>query len=80
MSGIIRMGDRHTGDGAVTQGSSTCVFMGRPVARLHDRVTCPKHGDAGHHGHEADLIGPATALLQPDGTMGAVRMAGAGAG
>jgi uncharacterized Zn-binding protein involved in type VI secretion len=45
MPGIIRVGDRHTGDGTVTQGSSTCVFMGRAVARLHDRVTCPKHGD-----------------------------------
>jgi uncharacterized Zn-binding protein involved in type VI secretion len=43
--GIIRLNDRHTGGGAVTQGSTTCIFMDRPVARLHDRVTCPKHGD-----------------------------------
>ena len=45
MPGIIRVGDSHTGGGEVTAGSSTRNFMGRPIARLHDPVTCPKHGD-----------------------------------
>ncbi|WP_439889626.1 PAAR domain-containing protein [Ralstonia sp. 25C] len=45
MSGIIRVGDRHTGGGVVVVGSPTCIFMERAVARLFDPVTCPKHGD-----------------------------------
>jgi uncharacterized Zn-binding protein involved in type VI secretion len=45
MPGIIRVGDSHTGDGTVTSGSSHRNFMGKAVARLHDPVTCPKHGD-----------------------------------
>ncbi|MET1530858.1 PAAR domain-containing protein [Burkholderia sola] len=45
MAGIIRVGDTHTGGGHVTAGSAARFFMGRPLARLHDPVTCPRHGD-----------------------------------
>ena len=45
MTGIIRVGDRHTGGGYVTSGSDTRFFMGRALARLHDPVSCPRHGD-----------------------------------
>ncbi|WP_238328006.1 PAAR domain-containing protein [Paraburkholderia mimosarum] len=45
MAGIIRVGDDHTGGGKVSAGSSDRFFMGRAIARLHDPVTCPKHGD-----------------------------------
>ncbi|WP_296651248.1 PAAR domain-containing protein [Paraburkholderia sp.] len=45
MPGIIRVGDGHTGGGVVESGSSDCFFMGCAVARIRDRVMCPKHGD-----------------------------------
>ncbi|WP_175746432.1 PAAR domain-containing protein [Burkholderia pyrrocinia] len=45
MAGIVRVGDSHTGGGNVTAGSATRFFMGRPLARLHDPVSCPRHGD-----------------------------------
>lgn len=45
MAGIIRVGDEHTGGGRVKSGSPNRNFMGRAIARLHDPVTCPRHGD-----------------------------------
>lgn len=45
MPGIICVGDRHNGGGEVLDGSSTRFFRGRAIARLRDRVSCPKHGD-----------------------------------
>ncbi|WP_084656322.1 PAAR domain-containing protein [Pandoraea norimbergensis] len=62
MAGIIRVGDGHTGGGSVVAGSTTCIFMDRAVARLHDPVTCPRHGDnriatatSGAHDHGIEL-------------------------
>ncbi|HDR9204458.1 PAAR domain-containing protein [Burkholderia vietnamiensis] len=45
MAGVIRVGDRTSSNGEVLAGSTTCIFMGRGVARLGDPVSCPKHGD-----------------------------------
>lgn len=45
MPGVIRVGDRTSSDGEVLRGSPTCFFMGKPVARIGDPVSCPKHGD-----------------------------------
>lgn len=45
MPGVIRVGDRTNSNGEVLQGSTNCFFMGKPVARAGDPVSCPKHGD-----------------------------------
>ena len=45
MPGIIRVGDRLSDGGEVSRNSSTRFFMGRAIARLHDPVTCRRHGD-----------------------------------
>ncbi|WP_084009935.1 PAAR domain-containing protein [Pandoraea oxalativorans] len=45
MTGIIRVGDQHTGGGTVLAGSQTRFFLGTAIARLFDPVSCPKHGD-----------------------------------
>lgn len=59
MTGIIRVGDSHTGGGKVEAGSKDRFFMGRAIARLHDPVTCPRHGD--------NRIGTATSGAFDDG-------------
>jgi uncharacterized Zn-binding protein involved in type VI secretion len=59
MPGIIRVGDSHTGGGKVESGSQHRNFMGKAIARLHDLVTCPKHGD--------NRIGTATSGAFDDG-------------
>ncbi|RKR43594.1 PAAR domain-containing protein [Paraburkholderia sp. BL17N1] len=45
MPGVIRVGDRTSSNGEVLRGSATCFFMGKPVARIGDAVSCPEHGD-----------------------------------
>ncbi|RDK04291.1 PAAR domain-containing protein [Paraburkholderia lacunae] len=45
MPGVIRVGDRTSSNGEVLGGSASCFFMGKPVARIGDPVSCPKHGD-----------------------------------
>lgn len=42
---IILVGDPTTHGGVVATGSSTASVAGKPIARLHDTVTCPHHGD-----------------------------------
>ncbi|WP_273827930.1 PAAR domain-containing protein [Providencia rettgeri] len=44
MKGIIRVGDKTTGGGHVTSGSSVMIFNGIGVARIGDPVYCPKKG------------------------------------
>ncbi|MGV8919992.1 MAG: PAAR domain-containing protein [Pseudomonas sp.] len=46
MQGIIRIGDKTTGGGAVLAGSTTMLFDGIGVARVGDPVLCanPLHG------------------------------------
>ncbi|MDY0929055.1 PAAR domain-containing protein [Enterobacter sp. CFBP8995] len=45
MKGIIRLGDATTHGGRVLQGSSGVKFMGKEVACLMDKVSCPQHGE-----------------------------------
>ncbi|WP_126240433.1 PAAR domain-containing protein [Burkholderia gladioli] len=45
MAGVIRVGDPTSSHGQVKQGSPTCFFMGKAVARKGDPVSCPEHGD-----------------------------------
>ena len=44
MKGIIRIGDKTTGDGQVQDGSQKMKFGGIGVAREGDPVTCPAEG------------------------------------
>ncbi|MBR7964637.1 PAAR domain-containing protein [Burkholderia vietnamiensis] len=44
MRGIIRVGDRHTHGGRVESGAELSKVMGRAVARVGDRCSCPIHG------------------------------------
>ncbi|WP_413494782.1 PAAR domain-containing protein [Morganella psychrotolerans] len=44
MKGIIRVGDRTSGGGYVTSGSSVIKFSGKYIARKGDPVDCPKKG------------------------------------
>lgn len=41
-AGVIRIGDNTTHSGVVISGSLTTKLEGRPIARVGDRVTCPK--------------------------------------
>jgi uncharacterized Zn-binding protein involved in type VI secretion len=41
MKGIIRIGDKTTGGGTVSAGSTKMIFAGIGVARLGDPVICP---------------------------------------
>jgi len=45
MQGVIRIFDKTTHGGTVLEGSSGVKFMGREVACLLDKVSCPLHGD-----------------------------------
>ncbi|CAB3649386.1 PAAR domain-containing protein [Achromobacter pestifer] len=44
---VIRKGDRTSHGGVVATGDDTVMIFGQPMARLGDRVTCPKC--AGQH-------------------------------
>ncbi|WP_312953729.1 PAAR domain-containing protein [Atlantibacter hermannii] len=44
MKGIIRVGDKNTGGGAVLSGSTHMTFCSISVARLGDPVSCPIEG------------------------------------
>ncbi|WP_011296206.1 PAAR domain-containing protein [Cupriavidus necator] len=44
MKSPIRVGDALENGGEVTGGSSTIMFMGRPVARKGDPALCARHG------------------------------------
>ncbi|MDT4825694.1 PAAR domain-containing protein [Achromobacter agilis] len=39
---VIRKGDRTSHGGVVVTGDETVMIFGQPMARLGDRVTCPK--------------------------------------
>jgi len=39
---VIRKGDRTSHGGVVVEGDETVVVFGQPMARVGDRVTCPK--------------------------------------
>ncbi|CDL84796.1 PAAR domain-containing protein [Xenorhabdus szentirmaii] len=56
MKGIIRIGDQTTHGGKVLEGSATMKFEGKGVARLGDKVSCPKEG----HGPTEIIEGHAT--------------------
>ena len=43
MKGVIRLGDPLQNGGCV-QSASGCLFMGKPVMLLGDRVLCSQHG------------------------------------
>jgi uncharacterized Zn-binding protein involved in type VI secretion len=45
MRGVIRVGDVHSHGGRVESGAPNSEVMGRPVARVGDRCTCPIHGE-----------------------------------
>ena len=42
---VIRKGDKTSHGGVVVTGDETVVIFGQPMARVGDRVTCPKCGD-----------------------------------
>ncbi|AXF06632.1 PAAR domain-containing protein [Paraburkholderia sp. SIMBA_055] len=44
MRGVIRIGDSTSHGGKVVTGSETSLVMGRGVARIGDRCTCPTSG------------------------------------
>ncbi|MCR0998773.1 PAAR domain-containing protein [Serratia rubidaea] len=44
MLGVIRIGDSTTHGGTVMEGSVGVRFMGKEVACLGDKVSCPVHG------------------------------------
>jgi uncharacterized Zn-binding protein involved in type VI secretion len=39
---VIRKGDRTSHGGVVVTGDETVMIFGQPMARLGDRVSCPK--------------------------------------
>lgn len=45
MRGVIRVGDVHSHGGRVESGAPNSEVMGRQVARVGDRCTCPIHGE-----------------------------------
>ncbi len=45
MRGIIRVGDTHSHGGRVESGAPNSEVMGRAVARIRDRCSCPIHGE-----------------------------------
>lgn len=46
MRGVIRQGDSNSHGGKVVTGQEKSIVMGRPVACVGDRCTCPMPG---HH-------------------------------
>lgn len=49
---FIRIGDRTSHGGVVIQGSPESVVDGKAIARVGDRVTCPKSG----HGETTVIV------------------------
>ena len=45
MKSVIRIYDKTTHGGTVLDGSSGVKFLGREVACLMDKVSCPVHGE-----------------------------------
>nr|WP_310138816.1 PAAR domain-containing protein [Burkholderia ambifaria] len=45
MRGIVRVGDVHSHGGRVESAAPNSEVMGRAVARIGDRCTCPIHGE-----------------------------------
>lgn len=41
---VIRKGDRTSHGGVVVTGDETVIIFGQPMARVGDRVTCPRCG------------------------------------
>lgn len=41
---IILVGDKTDHGGEVIEGSQVSDVTGKPIARIGDKVTCPKHG------------------------------------
>ncbi|MCX5544952.1 PAAR domain-containing protein [Paraburkholderia sp. CNPSo 3076] len=44
MRGVIRMGDATSHGGRVVTGQNRSTVMGRPVACVGDKCTCPRSG------------------------------------
>lgn len=57
---IIRVGDPTSHGGVVLAGSPTASDAGKPIARLGDPVSCPRHGVNkivdGDTGHDIDGV------------------------
>lgn len=66
----IIMGDSTTGGGKVIEGSPNSTIMGKPIARMGDKATCPING---HGGVVTILEGDATNTI--DGKPTAFHMA-----
>ncbi len=47
MKPFIVIGDRTSHGGTVIEGSMETDAAGKPIARIGDKVTCPKHGRNG---------------------------------
>jgi uncharacterized Zn-binding protein involved in type VI secretion len=47
MRPFIVIGDRTSHGGTVIEGSTETDAAGQPIARIGDKVTCPKHGRKG---------------------------------
>ncbi|MBV4413279.1 PAAR domain-containing protein [Enterobacteriaceae bacterium YMB-R22] len=45
MIGIVRLGDITSGGGVVLTASRTRTIMGKGLARIGDKVSCPLHGE-----------------------------------
>lgn len=46
MIGIIRIGDKTSSGGVVLTASPVTKIMGRGVARIGDKASCPLHGNS----------------------------------
>lgn len=53
MKRVIRLGDKTSHDGKVVSAAPTAKINGKSVARLGDKVSCPKKG----HGTETIVEG-----------------------
>ncbi len=47
MKPFIVIGDRTSHGGTVIEGSTETDAAGKPISRIGDKVTCPKHGRNG---------------------------------
>lgn len=45
MQSVIRVNDRTTHGGYVLEGDSGVKFMGKEIACMMDKVSCPVHGE-----------------------------------
>lgn len=57
---LILMGDKTDHGGVVVEGSPSCDVGGRRIARVGDKVTCPKKG---HRGETVIVTGDPTCLI-----------------